>query len=282
VMLRWPLDALAAGAGFSYNYYAQSDWFTFKPVKGADHVMYFASNWPVAGSPNTRLGIWRWYEDATGLSAWDKTIPAYSNTYRGDAHCGTPNWAARYDQRVLAGARYLVSNDGIADSRQPGRKVLGWWWNVKEGGGFTSPYIEAAAFFEDNMTLLPGYIGRPYVYGLSCYAYPDAAPNLRGDLGLVFTFAQSPDWQKPNAAYGLADDYYHAPPGWPVYGIVASNAGPSDQKWGDYNTTNSYMDRTTWLGSVHYIPGSTNCSNCSSPVFFSYGRERDLYDFWYW
>jgi hypothetical protein len=131
VILRWPLDALAAGQGFNYNYFTEVNWFTFMPVSGADHTMYFASNWDVTGgAPYDSLGIWRWHEDSGSLNVWTRTVPAWTTTGRGSMHCGTPNWLGWGDMRLLTGARYEINNDGIAEPRQPGRKVLGWWWNV--------------------------------------------------------------------------------------------------------------------------------------------------------
>jgi len=283
VMLRFPLDALAAGSNFSFNYYAQSDWFTFVPVSGSPHAMYFASNWEQP--PYNRLRIWRWYEDSTSVSWWTKTVAAWTGTGSGDAHCGSPNWLGRVDMRLLTGARYTIYSDGIAESRQPGRDVIAWWWTVAEGGGFTHPYIEAAAFYEDTIAQLPGYLGRPYVYGSYCFAYPSAAPNIRGDLGMVFNFADSSaGFQKPKAGYALADDYDHAPPGWSVHGIVASTAGASDQKWGDYNTVRaSDGPDIAWGAGVHAITGPTNnCSECSSPISIFFGRERDKKSWQMW
>jgi len=281
VILRFPLDALAIGAGFSFNYYAQADWFSFMPVSGAEHAIYFASNWDMAGAPYDSLKIWRWYEDSGTISTWTRTVPAWTPSGRGSMHCGTPNWLGRADMRLSTGARYEINNDGISDPRQTGRKVLGWWWSVAEGGGFSYPYIEAAAFYEDTMTLLPGYLGRPYIHNSSfCFAYPSFTPDKRGDLGGIFNYSDTSSG-KPRVSLTLADDYYQAPPGWLVYGIVSSQAGPADNAWGDFNTVHAYQSGSTWIASTHYIPSSTNCTNCSVPLFVAFGRERDAADFRY-
>jgi len=282
VILRFPLDALAAGSGFSYNYYTNTDWFTFIPVSGAQHTMYFASNWDATGgAPFDSVGIWRWHEDATGLTYWTKTVPAWTTTGRGSIHCGSPNWLARGDMRLLTGARYEINSDGIAEPRQTGKTVLGWWWNVAEGSGFTYPYINGAAFYEDTMELLPGYLGRPYVYGSWCFAYPSFTPNDRGDLGGVFNYSTGPNYQIPIVAYTIADDFWHAPPGWSVYDAVISGAGPSDAQWGNYNTVRNYQSGSTWIAGTHYIPDTNNCSNCAVPLWIAFGRERDAADFRY-
>jgi hypothetical protein len=281
LMLRFPLDALAASAGFSYNYYEQSTFFTFLPVSGASHTMYFASNW---GTTTDSLRIWRWNEDAAGLTFWDRTVPAWTATGRGSMVCGSPNWLARGDQRLTAGALYSVNSDNSGGSipRSYGRKVLGWWWDVAQGSGFTYPYIEGAAFYEDTMTLLPGLEGRPFFWGSGCFAYASLAPNRRGDLGGVFNYASPSALQIPNVYYTIADDFVLAPPGWTIYGAAGGSAGASDVKWGDYNTTRAYQLGSTWLGASHFIPTATNCSNCSVPLWLGFGRERDRVDFSWW
>jgi len=278
VMLRFPLQALYEWAGFSYNYYAQSEWFTFVPVSGAHHTMYFASNWPSTVPQNSRIRIWRWHEDSGSLTYWTKTVAAWTVTGRNDCHCGPAggsNWTGRSDMRLLTGARYSVSTDGIAEPRILGRKVLAWWWNVAEGQGFSYPYIDAAAFYEDDMTQVAGYLGRPYVYGSWCFAYPSVTPNARQDMGMVFNYATDPDWA-PNVGYAMADDYIHAPPGWIVYNAVSSNALPADNKWGDYNTVRPHAPAgDVWAAAGHFIQQSTDCTNCSKPVYFLFGRLRD-------
>jgi len=277
VMLRLPLDALAAAAGFSYNYYDNSGWFTFVPAQGCDHVMYFASNWPLSGTQNNRIGIWRWDEASGGLTFWEKTVAAWTLTGRGYALCGsdTGNWAARYDQRLLTGARYRIASKDVLNNNPPlGRNVIAWWWNVAQGGGFSYPYIDGAAFFEDTMTQVPGYPGRPYVYGSWCFAYPSAAVNERGDVGMIFNYSYSPDWN-PRVAFSIADEYWHAPPGWDVINVKASLYRPADKKWGDYNTNRPFFPSSEiWAAASHVLRSST--TGDSTPFYFVFGRERDF------
>jgi hypothetical protein len=279
VVLKYSLDTMAAGGSLGASWF-ETNWFAVKPVDGADHTMYMASNWPATTPQNNRLGIWRWKDADNSISFWDRTVAnAWDVTGRGSMHCGTPNWLNRADQRVLAGARYNIDT---SDLQNPGRNVVAWWWNVREGQ-FATPYIDAAAFYEDTMTQVAGTDGRPYVYSSSyCFAFPDVATNANEDLGMIFNFSQSPTWHMPYSAYALGDDYATSPPGWTFYGVAASNAGPSDQVWGDYNTVRSFMGLTTWIAGVHYIPGGGNCSNCSTPVYFSFGRERDQNNYWWW
>jgi hypothetical protein len=287
VMLRVNLDSLAAAGSFAGSYYAQSDWFTFVPVQGAYHRMYWASNWPWEGTIGDRLRIWRWDEDSGTIYAVTRDIPQFTPTFREDAHCplsGPHNWAERYDQRVLTGARFSIYHDGFEDERIPGRKVVAWWWNVGEGGDFPLPYIEGAAFYEDTLTLLPGYIGRPYFWNPElCFAYPSISPNKRQDLGGVFNWAAGPEWT-PKFAYTIADDYsLNWPPGWTIYGVRNSKALPADNKWGDYNTVREFEPtQKVWVAGGHFIGDTVPCTNCGRPVYIAFGRERDFESYNRW
>ncbi len=281
VMLRWPLDALAAGAGFSYNYYQTSSWFTFVPAQGCDHTMYWASNWPNAAPQNSRIAIWKWPEDTTAITSVVRTVPAWTLTGRGSAVCGsaTGNWAARYDMRVLTGARYRIWNTNL---KYYGRNVIGWWWNVAQGGSFVMPYIEGAAFFEDTLALVPGLQGRPFVYNsTTCFAYPAASVNERGDVGLIFNYS-SGTALNPSVALALSDDYTAAPPGWTYYTVRDSLFRPLDNKWGDYNTSRPFFPSSlVWAAASHYLPTSGN-GNSGIPIYFVFGRERDINSWTRW
>jgi len=280
VVLRFPLDKLRSCSGFSYDYYYHDGWFTFTPVVGADHVMYWASNWPTSKPQNKRIRIWKWKESESWkkIRSTTRTVSSWSFTNKKKAKCGSSstNWLNRSDQRLVAGARYEIS--GVL-----GKKVLGWWWNVKAGGKFKQPYIEAAAFYEDNLKQVSGSKGRPYVWNSkTCLAYPAAAPNSRGDVGLVLNYSTG-SAKNPSIAFAIADDYVKAPPGWTYYSVRRSNARPSNKKWGDYNTVRTFQPGGhAWVAAAHYIPGRSNCSRCSSPVFFVFGRGRDYENWKYW
>jgi hypothetical protein len=284
VMMRVGLDILATRGPFSGFSLNDPNWFTFVPVQGSQHIMYWASNWPNSAPQNSRLKIIKMPDDPdmpTWFSVFTKTITPWTFTGQGQATCGTPNWMGRLDQRVLAGARYFINSDGISDPRIPGRAILAWWWNVKEGGNFPMPYIDAAAFYEDTFdTVVPtqvgGLLGRPYVWSsLECFAYPSVAANKSGDLGMVFHYGAGPGWE-PKVAYSMADDYVWAPPGWVFYDVQNSNALPLDQQWGNYNTVREYdPSHGVWAAGSHYIPGTTSCTDCSEPIYFVFGRERD-------
>ena len=190
------------------------------------------------------------------------------------------NWANRTDDRLLTGARYAIQGTNLT---VPGRNVLGWWWNVKQGGAYPYPYVDAAAFYEDTLALVEGGNGRPLIWNTGqCFLYPSVSSNKRGDLGVVFHYGSGAS-QTPSVGFAIADDYTAAPPGFVFYTVRTSNARPRDNVWGDYNTVRRFHPvETTWVAGSHYIAGSTTCTNCSSPVFFAFGRARDRNAWTYW
>ena len=207
------------------------------------------------------------------------TAPSWSRTGRNQAVCGSTNanWAARTDDRLLTGARYMLHNSNY---KEPGRMVLGWWWNVKQGSGFGQPYINGFTIYENNLTPLSGAQGRPYLGNPStCFLYPSAAANKRGDLALVFD-ASTGSNMNPSVAYAIADDFTAVPPGFTYYTAQTGNARPSDNVWGDYNTVRAFLPtQDTWVGAGHTIQSGSNCAYCALPVLFNFGRARD-YQSW--
>ena len=124
----------------------------------------------------------------------------------------------------------------------------------------------------------------PYVWSSSqCFAYPSVTPNKRQDLGMIFHYGISDDNFNPDVGYSIADDFIHAPPPWLIYNVQHSNARPSDEVWGDYNTVREFQPtQKVWAAGSHYIPGDTDCSACSEPVYFVFGRERDEQSYKRW
>jgi hypothetical protein len=272
IALRIPLDALAAGAGPTINYFSVNDYFTLVPAQGGQHVAYIASNLPQA-LPYNRVRIYRWAENASSPAFIDVTVPAWPAP---PMTCGTGyNWLSRADDRITTGARYLLQG---SDATAFGRWVIGFWWTAAGGGGFTHPYIEGMAVYEDTLALAAGVQGRPLIYNTAnCFAYPSFAANRRGDLAGVFNVSAAGGLFQPNTAYAIADDTVPTPPGFQIYSVVDSTNLPSDNKWGDYNTLRVFEpDGLSWTAGAHYIASATACAQCADPLFFNFGRRRDL------
>ncbi len=255
-VLKLPLDALRDCLGFGYSYHFNTAYFNATPVSGATDTMYWGTH-----ASTSSLVIYSWQEDSGSVSSSAVAVPAWTSTPRGSAYCGNAdNYGGRTDDRILTG---WVS-----------RGVIGFMWNVQEGGGFIYPYVNAATFDEATKA----YLARPYVFnGSYCWLYPSMAVNSRGDLGMVVNGGTYPDIYA-----SLDDDYNGAPPGWEVLRVALSNYLPSDDKWGDYNTSRpNHPTSVAFRGGAHAIKTQSAC--CKATIYtFVYGRERDRKSYSYW
>jgi hypothetical protein len=263
VLMKIPLAKLRKGSAISISYWTATSGWTWTPVQGATDRMYLGDN----RNPG---GVFRVFENkgwSNTLSWWDITIPAWTFTQK-DGTCTVLNGknpCARADQRITGG---WVANNGTPWSE------IGFFWNVKEGGGFAYPYVEAATFREGNKK----YKGRPLIFH-SEYAYHWAAisSNERGHKGAVVNlFAPSAN---PMVVGIIDDDFNGAPPGWEAHVIGTSAGGPSADTYGDYNRVRPfYPAGMAWAASAH----TKNASQVSEPRCFIFGRERDRRSVDYW
>jgi len=91
---------------------------------------------------------------------------------------------------------------------------------------------------------------------------------------MIFNYALSPDWN-PRVAFSIADEYWHAPPGWEVLNARSSGYRPADKKWGDYNTNRPFFPSSeVWAAASHVLQSST--TGDATPFYFVFGRERDF------
>ena len=110
-----------------------------------------------------------------------------------------------------------------------GAGEIGFLWNVRDGGPFPYPYVEAVTF--DEATEL--VTGRPLLWSSQCaWQYAAAAPNARGDLGIAaFYFCPA---QPPAHAVGVADDPELPSSGWSMIYTRIGSVETGTTIWGDY------------------------------------------------
>lgn len=252
-IIRMPLEALQTGAGFNYYRYTLPAGATITPVQGATTTMYFGSAESSAGT----FRVYSWPENTTAMTSIARTIPAYTATNR-DGTCTVPNGrnpCGRADSRVTAG--WLAKG------------IIGFYWNVKQGGGFPYPYINAATFRESDKA----YLSRPYIwYSGGAWMYGAAAPNIRGDLGIAALIAGG-SVGYPRFQVAIVDDYapltfFHVA-GSSNWGV----SGSGKEGAGDYLRVRQFSPvGTLWTASGYYGTGA--------PVvykgrFVAFGRVRE-------
>lgn len=269
VMARLPLDQLSAGAGLSFNFLSWTANFNFTPVQGAKDTMYWASH----QTTNT-IRIFRWPETATTASFFDRTIPAWTSTTRGSSSCPTSdgqNWCLRTDDRILAGARSWNNATSLSE--------LMFFWNVKQGGAFPRPYIEATKLRESDLVVT----GRPFFWNANFpFHYVAAAPNARGDVGLSLFWGHPSFGFAPSTLACIDDDFNGAPPGWECLALRNGTNGPSNNGWGDYVAVRPAHPATFGWQATSFTLQGGKTGNFVEPLNFIFGRERDLNEYLRW
>ncbi len=282
--LKLPLDALRDGIGFGYSFWDDKIYFNHTPVQGALDTMYTATH-----ISTSVIRVHEWQEDSGSIWFHNVTVPAWTNTNRGNAYCGySDNWGGRTDDRVLAGwyrDGMHSKEDGVHAGESGG--VVGFMWNVQEGGGFPYPYVEAVRINVNTWALatyptISGFPGRPlWWWSSGCVLYPTVTVNSRGGIGLM-VHGDLGDG-KPAQYVALWDDYGPVPPGWNNNKVAFSSTyRPSDDKWGDYSTIRPYHPAgVTFIVGSHALRTQSACCKASI-YFFIFGRARDKNSWKYW
>ena len=172
-ILRLPIDALITCGAFGYNYTVHTDSFTFKPVQGAQDVMYWGSNWGQVDGQSFR--VYSWAENSGTYFWFDRTIDPFTFMYRNSGqNCGSTdgvvtNWCQFADSRVLSGYR--------------ANGILGFSFNASQGSGF--PYSRRVYFRESDIA----YLGSASLWAdWTAIQYLQLTPNARGHVGGVFAW----------------------------------------------------------------------------------------------
>jgi hypothetical protein len=261
VLMRISLDTLKAGGAITITKWVQPPGWSWAPVQGAREVMYLGDTTNPAGT----FSVFTQKEADTLLTRTDKAIPAWTFT-NNDGTClvlGGMNPCARADQRITAGV--ITNNSGSAGLLTAG--VMTFFWNVKAGGTFLKPYVNAASFNETTKA----YVRRPYISNsTTAFQWAAAGTNERGDIGLTFYGFNSS--ARPSVYAAVDDDYNATPPSWQNVLISTSTGNPSANTWGDYSRVRpNYPCGTGWSASVY----TKDASNVSQIRFVQFGRERD-------
>ncbi len=260
-IFRFPLDPLSTGAGFSYGYLdvgaAGLNNLSWHCATGATDIAYFGAH-----NSTSQIRILRWPENSGSLSLNDVNLSAaWPNSTR---NCPTPdgrNWCGFDDGRIKAG--------------WIGRGLIGFMWNASAGGGFAVPYVEAVRVKESDRS----YVDRPYIFNsTAAFQYPAAAPNVRGDVGIVVHYSSSS--QYPTFSVGIDDDFSrdagYGPPGWELKFVRQSTQGPNVNRWGDYFSVQPFAPNGLgWIATGQTMQGC-GVAGCKETRFEIFGRARDV------
>jgi len=238
--LRISLDQLAAGDGVTFDYYASTSSFSLKCVQKAGDTMYFAAHAGKTG--HNKLRVFSWKEQDTNVSQIDIPVTPWSGGNGYTARCPDhTNWLSRADYRIT-GAWFANS-------------VMGFMWTAnRRGQSRPWPHIRVARINVASMKLLD----EPDIWSPDyAYAYPDAAVNGQGDVGMTAVYGGGTKF--PSMLVG----YYDEGSGkWEMRAAVTGTNGPADSKWGDYVSIRPYTDsKTAWIAAGFTLQGGKTVDN---------------------
>ncbi|MBI3758084.1 MAG: hypothetical protein HY267_08915 [Deltaproteobacteria bacterium] len=272
LIVRFSLDAMAACGGLSYSFVTRADTFTFKPVQGAQDVMYWGSNW-ITGKPfGTSFRAFSWAENSATYFFYDRVIDAFAFMTRNSGqNCGSvsgavANWCQFSDSRVLGGYR--------------ANGVIGFSFNAKQDVSHPFPYSRRVSFRESDIA----YLGKSELWATwVALLFLSLAPDQRGNIGGVFYWGGGTGTTNhyPGTGILIQDDYSPNQPWGVSFGYSGAFNTCTSQgfyRWGDYATIRPfYPSQDTWVASGYRILGN-HCGSAgwySQPINVHFGRERD-------
>lgn len=239
VMFRIPFTAFAPNAQLSVQHFTTTTNFSLRCVQGASTVMYFGSH---EGSLANKLRIFRWPDNAAQVTSKVVPITAWNGASPyGPVGPGNSNWIGRCDGRITAA--------WLANGR------LGFMWSAnKQGSARPFPFVRVVRISEATLSL----IDQPDIWnGNFAFAYPDAAPNQSGDIGI--TLFAGGGTSHPAHFIGVRTA---AGATWNLAKIATSTHSPTQNKWGDYLTCRrDHPNAAHWVASGYSLQGGGEIVN---------------------
>ena len=225
VILRIPLSELAAYQSLNLDSWDTTQHGSLRLSQGAGTTMYFASH-NNAGS----LRVFSWPEANTNITFDDVAVTVWPISG------ARPGWTGRSDPRITAG--WLSNGE------------LGFGWTASAGSGFVHPHVRFAIIDISTMNV----VNEPHLWNQNFpFAYPAAAPNGSGRVGLGVHFGNN-----PNHAVGVLNQAV-GPPVWQLEDTATSTHSPSANTWGDYAAVRPHgTDPDAWVATGYALDGGPN------------------------
>ena len=230
VVFRLPLQTLRDRGSLSYRYFASTENFSLRCVRGARDTMYFASH-----NSTNRVRLFSWPESAPTPTVHEVDISVWnSGPYSAPGPDGT-NWLRRCTDRITGA---WLANGSIG---------LAWTANSADKDR-PFPYIRVIEIDAASMQVTAD---RDIWSNDYAFAYPNGAVNAAGKIGI--TLFRGGGGLNPGHVVGAFDE---ASGSWDLAVTRDGTNGPADNKWGDYLTCRPHTpDGQTWLATGYTLQG---------------------------
>ena len=230
VVFRFPLAALAAGTALGYRWWTRTKNGSIRLCRGAGPVMYMGSH-----NSTSQLRVFQWPDSGTGLTQTDVNVRSWSGgSYSAPGPDGR-NWLGRTDSRITGAA--------------VGANLLTFMWSVNRDTNHPFPFIRVARINEATKAVTD----QPDIWSSkSAWAYPAAAGNAQGQLGITAFYGGGPN--HPGHVVGIKPAA-----GWSTQLTKVSTNGPAGGGWGDYLSCLAHHDESaSWVASGYTLQGGTD------------------------
>jgi hypothetical protein len=233
VVFRFPLATLAAGTSLGYNWWTTTSNGSLRLCRGAGSTMYFGSH-----NSASQIRVFQWPDNAANITSTDVNVRAWTGGAYSAPGPGNVNWLVRADSRITGA--------------WVGAGVIGFMWTANRDASHPLPYIRVARLNEGNKTL----VDEPDIWSNnSAWAYPAAAPNSAGQVGISAFFGGGP--RHPTHVVGV-----RTATAWDTVVTATSTHGPADQSWGDYlSCVAHHSTASNWVASGYTLQGGTDRRN---------------------
>ena len=229
VVYRLPLQTLGDRGSLSYQYFASTQNFSLRCVRGARDTMYFASH-----NSTSQVRLFSWPEAAPAPSVHDVDVSVWNAGRYSALGPDGSNWLTRCDPRIT-GAWIANGSIGLA-------------WSANTRGPRPFPHVRVV---EIDTAGMQAVADRDIWSQNYAYAYPNGAANDAGKIGI--TLFRGGNQINPGHVVGAFDD---ATGSWELVPTKDGTDGPADDKWGDYLTCRRHVpDGQTWLATGYTLQG---------------------------
>lgn len=242
VVMRYPFKELTKDGAVTRRAWSTTATGSLRFVQGSGDTMWFAGN----DSGASTLRVFAWPDASDQVQSWAVRVSPWSDDDYPSAGPGGGPWLSRIDDRITGGWR--------AGGR------LGFLWTAGRRAAANRPHPHIRAVTLDEATLQ--VVAEPDLWSPNgAWAYPSAAPNRRGQIGLSAFFGGP---THPAHAVGVLDEDANT---WATAKTATSSDPPALGKWGDYVTCRPHPRRpTSWVASGFTLEGGTDRRNITPHV----------------
>ena len=267
-LARFPLDSLAACAGFGFNFLNRNTEFTFALAQQASarDQFYWVSNWFLDGfTSGQNLRIFWWPDNSSGFSWVTRAINAFNFSVDRSICTWCGRLDPRYESVVITPAEYRAQ----ANSAFAGDDILEVAGTAGPSGGDPTNYVVYNYFKLHSLT----YIGSDATFNNSFpFAYPSCAVSTKGYVGCAMVQGSG---GVPGGLIVLQDNVSPTQPwgfNFAVGGIVSSSG------WGDYTVTNPWYPGGDLFQTVLWNYNGS----AVQPYYIVWGRGADANEYARW